>query len=185
LEDYPFREAKGPVTVAVNAFVSEKQLEGVLSGSDDFLRNNVLPVQILIRNDGQDEQLFRTASLRLVWIDGSLRAPLTTAETYEAVKSSMVGGIIAMGSIGAAVVSKQNENKMKDLATVSLKDANISPQATLVGFAFFPIQSNDTSLKDTKVRVLLQNPTSLIETTFEIALAGDLPKFRGAVPPKP
>lgn len=185
LEDYPFRDSKAGVTVAAKAFVSEEGLKESLSGGADYLENDVLPIQILIRNDSRDEQLVRAAHVGLVWAGGSLRAALTVPETYEAVKSSVAGGAIMLGVIGAAAAASQNENKMKDLTTVALKDANISPSATVVGFVFFPLQKNDKSLKGAKLRVVLQNPTRLTDTSFELTLEGDLPKSRGAVSATP
>lgn len=183
-EDYPFRVSKIGLTVAVRAFLSEEQLKETLSAGEDYLSNNVLPIQVLIRNDTQDEQLLRASFVRLVWSDGSIRSALTPSETFEAVKSSVAGGAIMMGVIGAAAASSQNENIMKDLTTVTLKDTNISPRASATGFAFFKLSKGDTSLTRTKLRVILQNPTGLTETILEIALGGDLPKSRGAVPPK-
>jgi len=71
--------------------ISRRWINHCASCAEDYLSNNVLPVQILIRNDGGDELLFRIANVRLVWVDGSLRNVLTTPETFAAIKTS-VGG---------------------------------------------------------------------------------------------
>jgi hypothetical protein len=184
-ERYPFRDTKGAITVGVNPFLSEERLHEVLSSAGSYLDNNVLPIQLLIRNDGQDELLFRTANVRLVWPDATPRNPLSVPDTFEAVKSSVAAGAIMGGVIGASAVSTQNEHKMKDLMAVSLKDTNLSPRSALTGFLFFPLQKSDASLKGTRLQLILQNPTSLTETTCEIGLGGDLPKGRGTMPAKP
>ncbi len=111
LEDYPFRESQGHLALGVNPFVSEERLKETLSGGEDYLRNKVLPIQILLRNDGPNEQLFRLGSVQLVWIDGSSRVPLNTSETYETVRGSMAAAAIFGGVIGASAMASRMRTK--------------------------------------------------------------------------
>jgi|GEM_PF-1737067 hypothetical protein len=65
---------------------------------------------------------------------------------------------------------------MKDLTVVSLTDSNVTPRSAIVGFVFFPLKQSDTSLKGTKLQLILQHPSNLAESISEIALEGELPK---------
>lgn len=187
VETYPFREFKANVTVAANPCASYERVKESFPTGGEYLESNVLPVQLLVRNDGQDDLLFRIANVHLVSTDGTSRNGLNPAETYEAIKDSAGGGgyVALFGVFGVPAMLKQRERVMKDVMEASLKDTIISPRSAMTGFAFFPLQDSDTSLQGTKLRVVLQNPTALTETTFEIAMVGDFPKNRRTPPAKP
>jgi hypothetical protein len=176
MEDYAVRATTGAITVAATPFTSKDKLKDTLTSGDAYLDNQVLPIQLLVRNDGPEETLFRVEALRLVWADGAVRSPLTPGEVYAAVKSSVAAGAIFGGVLGASAVSTQNEHKMRDITSVALQDASIAPGASLTGFAFFPLKKTDASLKGSTLRVVLRTPGNPTDTVVELALEGDLPK---------
>lgn len=178
LNDYPFRASGSGIGVGVNAYVSEERLKERLPAASTCLENGVLPIQVLILNDRQNEILVRTASIALVFADGSRRSALTVPETFEAIKGSVVGGALAFGIIGAVAVSSQNENRMKDLMAVTLRDGSIGPGTGQTGFLFFALKKGDSSLNGAKLVMALQLAAAPTQIAVEIGLAGDLPSER-------
>lgn len=185
-EAYPFREAKAKIAIGVNPCTSQERVKEALPAGADYLAGNVLPLQILLRNDGQDDLFFKVENVRLVWSDGGVREALSPAQTYEAIKDE-AGGMTYVGLFGVFGVPamlKQRENVMKEVMNASAKDGIIGLQKTVTGVLFYPLHDADTSLRGAKIRLVLQNPASLTETAFELPLSGDLPKNRKPEPPK-
>jgi hypothetical protein len=180
LEQYPFRQATAAVAIGVNPCASKDRVKEVLPAGADYLAGNVLPLQILLRNEGPDDLFVKVTNMRLVASDGGVREALTPAQTYEAIKSE-AGGMAYVGLFGVfgvPALMKQRESVMQEVMNVSAKDGVIGPKQMATGVLFYPLQDRDTSLSGTKLTVVVQNPGNLTETTFELPLGGDLPSGR-------
>lgn len=185
-EAYPFRKAKAKIAIGVNPCTSQERVKEALPAGADYLAGNVLPLQILLRNDGQDDLFFKVENVRLVWSDGAVRKALTPAQTYEAIKEEAggMGYVGFFGVFGIPAMLKQRENVMKEVMDASAKDGVIGRQKAVTGVLFYPLLDSDNSLRGTKLRIVVQNPAALTETTFELPLNGDLQKDRKPEPMK-
>ncbi len=191
IETYVFRQQQGGVRVAVDPYVTISRLKLAFTGGEDFPKDGLLPVQVIIENASAAEVQVNPRDFRLARRDGTSDAPLSVQDALAAVKVSM--GWWALGApVGAgAVAAIQNENRLKSLETRALKETKIPVGGSASGFVYFYLPESEKSLAGDRVLCELAGGGEK-ELRFEIPIEGGrefmapaaTPSSLAAEPPK-
>jgi hypothetical protein len=171
IEAYAFRQGHAGVRVAVDPYFTIDRLKLAFIGGEDFPRNGLLPVRVIIENGGGGEIQVSPRNFRLVRRDGSSDIALSVQDALAAVKVSM--GWWALGApVGAgAIPALQNENRQKSLEVRALQETKIPAGESASGFVYFYLPESEKTLAGDEVVFALTGAEDN-ELTFEIPIDG-------------
>ena len=99
-----------PLSVAADPYVTKDRIKPVFDG--DLLKEGVLPIQMLIRNDGQQRVLVRGSDMTLTLPGGTYVASAgatTVASRFEQGMGDVIGWAIGFGIIGLLAASANKD----------------------------------------------------------------------------
>jgi hypothetical protein len=191
IEGYAFRQGQAGVRVAVDPYFTLDRLKLAFTGGEDFPKNGLLPVRVIIENGSGGEVQVSPRNFRLVRRDGSSDIALSVQDALAAVKVSM--GWWALGApVGAgAIPALQNEGRQKSLEARALQETKILAGGSASGFVYFYLPESEKTLAGDQIVFALTGGDDK-ELTFEIPIDGrreflapEAKPAEVAEPPKP
>jgi len=145
-ENFRCKQEKEGVTVAVEAWINDDELEDVFK--KDFAKKNILPLRILIYNNGDYTIRFSSTQAKLQLEHGPFSSALTDSQVKQKTQSNesalpVLIYAISGGYAGAIAVLVEQGNIDKNLKMQSaVRETSIDfvvldPGEAMVGFLFF------------------------------------------------
>ena len=137
----PFTVTEGYVTVGADPYTQADRLKACFGGN--LNEAGVLPIQVMIRNDGDRKILVRPSDVLLVLPGGGQFCP--SGASAAASKMESIGGVvasgIAFGLIGVLVASSAEDKargaRLEDFKRKELQEARLGPGESASGFLYF------------------------------------------------
>lgn len=137
----PSWQIEGSIGVGADPYVQVDRQKAVFDG--DLASQGVLPIQVLVRNEGSRRYLLRGATMMLTLPDGSQLSPV--GATAVAAKMEGGGGVIgwtiAFGLIGFLAASSAEDQaraaRLADYRSKEFQDVTLGKDESAHGFVYF------------------------------------------------
>ncbi len=171
IEAYAFRETRSGVHVAVDPYYTIDRLKLTFTGGEDFPRNGLLPVRVIIENGSGGEIQVSPQNFRLVRSDGSSDLPLSVQDAASAVKVPMGWWVIGVPVGAGAIPAMQTDNRQRSLEARALKEAKIPATESASGFVYFYLPETEKSLAGIQIAFALSG-SAVKELSFAVPIDG-------------
>ena len=137
----PFMVTDGNVTVGADPYTQAERLKACFGG--DLNDVGVLPIQVIVRNDGDRKILVRPSDVILVIPNCGQFCP--AGASAAASKMESIGGVVAsgvaFGIIGVLVASNAEDKaraaRLEDYKRKELQESRLGPGESASGFLYF------------------------------------------------
>ena len=177
IETMPVSRSADLVTVGADPFVQKDRQKAVFNAELDDV--GVLPIQVLVRNDGDRILWVRPSDITLTLPDGnqihSSRAAAVTA-LKDTGSGEVVGGLILFGAVGAIGASSSREQvrsaRLKDYQSKEFPDVTLNKNEWAHGFVFFIPPRGTKSFSHAVLNVRLVDNTARLAFVIQVPLTG-------------
>ncbi len=139
---YTMHQTRENVSLAVDPYYSAEKQKTAFDTSDSMISQGLMPVAVVVKNEGDFPVKIEKDMFALVKPDGSQEKPLPVEEVYKVVKYSTLGRAVMGGAFAAASANHANEAMLADLKNKALKNQVVAKDATDAGFLFFDVPKN-------------------------------------------
>lgn len=136
---YTMRQTMENISLAVDPYYTADKQKTAFDTSDSMISQGLMPVAIVVKNEGDVPVKIEKGIFVLENPDGSKEKPLPVEDVYKAVKYSTLGRAAMGGVFAAASASNANDAILADLKNKDLKDQIVAKDSTDSGFLFFEV----------------------------------------------
>ncbi|MDA8091933.1 MAG: hypothetical protein M0Z52_12265 [Actinomycetota bacterium] len=166
---YTMRQTKENISLAIDPYYSADKQKKAFDTSDSMISQGLMPVAVIVKNDGDIPVKVEKGMFALMKPDGSQEKPVPVEDVYKAVKYSTLGRAVMGGAFAAASASNANEAMLADLKNKDLKDHVVAKDATDTGFLFFDVPKDIKGVDGYKIVAgISENGTTVVD--FKIPL---------------
>lgn len=158
-ETMPARIVEGPVSVSADPFVEEERQTAVFHGDMDD--KGVLPIQVVVQNQGERPLLIRGSDMLLVLENGtqiSSSGVTAVADKFQdADNRGQIPASLAFGIIGAVVsqsaTGEAKANRRADYKSKRFPDVTLGKNESAHGFSYFILPVGTPAFTKATLRV--------------------------------
>jgi hypothetical protein len=170
IQTYEFRQVQERVQVALDPYFQVERARELFRTADQFPEAGLLPVQVIVENDGTGEVNVDPQEFRLMRPNGQQGVSLPPEDAFTLVKKA-VGAWALLPILGQSAVGVQNDQRLKDFEARALRETKIQPGQSASGFVYFQVLTSDVNLAGSRVVCALQDGGGK-KLTYEIPIAG-------------
>lgn len=132
---------EGSVAIGADPYVEKDRQKAIFDG--DLAAAGVLPILVLIRNEGSRVRFVRASTITLTLPDGGELGPVGTTAVVAKMESAagVIGSTIAFGIIGALVAGgaqdKARASRLADYQSKQLQTVKLRKGESTHGFVYF------------------------------------------------
>ena len=170
IQTYEFRQVQERVQVALDPYFQVERARELFRTADQFPEAGLLPVQVVVENDGNGEVHVDPQEFRLMRPNGQQGVSLPPGDAFTLVKKA-VGAWALLPILGQSAVGVQNDQRLKDFEARALRETKVQSGQSASGFVYFQVLTSDVNLAGSRVVCALRDGAGK-ELTYEIAIAG-------------
>jgi hypothetical protein len=156
LEQYPLRDLRGDVRIAVDPYATPDRTRDTFAGGDEFVGRGLLPVRVIVENGSSGPVRIDPQDAVLITPRGQLPS-LTVDEALAVVKVPVGWWALGGGFVGGSAPAYRNEARRRDLDGRALKSLTVAPGATASGFLYFSLPENELSLAGNRILLAVRD----------------------------
>lgn len=178
LKSHQNKVVKNDITLLVKPIHKLADLKAYYD--EDAIRYGVLPVQIFIQNQSDDNYILNTDGINLTSSTGERIPALSAEQTYQRLRKSYWrsgGWAVAVGVFAAFSVhnvSKINNQIKADLSSRMLQSGNLISGSATEGTIFYDVPPKIDSVNNWKITLVIQNGLTNELTQIEYSMAGNV-----------